>query len=111
MPSDAINDRLRKPWAMVPPNGAPSGTFLARTICVNVDPLSISSACRELVDHGLVDGHPIRSAEILAYEIPDRCECDRCHRWCPLFRLLNTGHIPRCCEEGYDNFVEWGPQY
>jgi hypothetical protein len=30
-------------------NGAACGTFLARAIRVNMDPLSISSACRELV--------------------------------------------------------------
>jgi len=52
-------------------NGAACGTFLARAICVNVDPLVISRACSELVDHGLVDGYPTGSAEILAYEIPD----------------------------------------
>jgi hypothetical protein len=61
-------------------NGAAGGTLLARAICVNVDPLVISRACRELVDHGLVDGDPAGSAEVLTYEIPERRECDLCHR-------------------------------
>ena len=30
-------------------NGAACGTFLARAICINVDPLVISRACRELI--------------------------------------------------------------
>ena len=54
-------------------NGAACGAFLARAIGVNMDPLVVSRACRELVDHGLVGGDPMGSAEILAYEIPDRC--------------------------------------
>ena len=91
---------------MVPPGG----TFLARANCINVDPLVISRACRELVDHGLVDGDPMGSAEILAYEIPDRRECDLCHRWCPLL-TIEYWHILPYREEGHDDFVERASQY
>src|SRR5439155_2524243 len=86
-------------------NCAACGTFLARAIRVNMDPLSISSACRELVDHGLVDGDPMGPAEILADEIPDRRECDLCHRCIRCFdhRVLV---IPPCREESYDDLVE-----
>ena len=61
-------------------DGTAIGTFAARAFDVDVKPLVVARARRELVDHGLVDGDPMGSAEILAYEIPDRRKCDLCHR-------------------------------
>lgn len=77
---------------MVPPAGL---SLLARSA---LDRQWIHAGC-ELVDHGLVDGDPMGSAEILAYEIPDRRDCDVCHRWCPLFGLLIIGIFRRAAKK------------
>src|SRR5262249_21599088 len=58
-------------------DGAAIGTFAARAFDVDVKPLVVARARRELVDASLVDRDPFGNAELAAHERSDVRETER----------------------------------
>src|SRR5947209_20056957 len=104
MPKGAIDDRLRKPWAMVPP----AVFFLARSASTWIHWLSpVHAANWSIMDWSTVTqwdlprSWPMKS--LIAASVTFAIAIIRCS--------IEYWHIPKYREEDHDDYVERRAQY